>query len=223
MVTNTQIKDIKELHLETLPLVTKKAFLRCIDAPFFSSGNWYLAGGTALALSAGHRKSVDLDFFTTDKSFDEKKIEQALNEQGDWKTTSMDYATVYGEFFGAKMSLIALPSFKPSQYIKIGNVKMVIPEDIAVMKVIAISQRGKKRDFIDLYWLCHNKENLSQILERVFSQYAVEQNPSHLLKSLVYFKDAEDDPMSSVFFNITWSEVKKFFQKEVPKIAKKLM
>lgn len=96
---------------------------------------------------------------------------------------------------------------------------MVTPEDIAVMKVIAISQRGKKRDFFDLYWLCNNGQNLDIILDRVFRQYAVKQNLAHLLKSLVYFNDAEDDPMPKVFFNATWAEVKKYFEREVKKVS----
>lgn len=131
MVTNSKINSksiLKDLHLETLPASTKKALLHCINMPFFSLGNWYLAGGTALALGVGHRKSVDLDFFTTDKSFDEKKIEQIFSKEGNWETTSMDYATVYGVFFGAKISLIAYPSFKPSKFIKVGSMSMVTYE-----------------------------------------------------------------------------------------------
>lgn len=226
MVTFAKIKpeDLKELHFETLPSVTKKAFSYCINMPFFSSDKWYLAGGTALALYAGHRKSVDLDFFTTEKSFDEKKIEGELSSEGNWRTSSLDHGTVYGEFFGAKISLIAYPFFKPKEkFLKIGEVNILAPEDIAVMKIIAISQRGKKRDFIDLYWLCNNKENLSQTLERMDKQYNIHQNPTHLLKSLVYFEDANDDPMPEIFFKATWLEVKKFFQKEVPKITKKII
>src|SRR3989344_4267592 len=67
------------LHLSALPDVTQKAFLKCITFQFFSTGGWYLAGGTALALQVGHCKSVDLDFFTTEKSFDEKKAEETLS------------------------------------------------------------------------------------------------------------------------------------------------
>ena len=118
MVTHSKIKlekILKELYFETLPASTKKAFLYCVNMPFFSSGHWYLAGGTALALKARHRKSVDLDFFTLYKSFDEKKIEKELSKDGNWQTTSLDYTTVYGEFFGAKMSLIAYPFFKPKE------------------------------------------------------------------------------------------------------------
>lgn len=226
MVASSQIKTdgLEQLHLEALPSVTKKVFLRCVAMPFFSSGHWYLAGGTALALHAGHRQSVDLDFFTTEKFFDEKKIEQALSVAGKWKTSSMDYGTVYGEFGGAKMSLIAYPFFRPTlPLIKIGQVSIVTLPDIAVMKIVAISQRGKKRDFVDLYWLCLHTQSLRESIDRTLKQYTVQQNSTHLLKSLVFFDDAENDPMPELFFKADWRTIKSYFRKEVPKITKELL
>ena len=154
MDTSSKINfDWSHLHLDALPEITKKAFLKCIETPFFSEQSWYLAGGTALAIQVGHRKSVDLDFFTPLKSFDEKKVEETLSTISNWKTTSIDRATVYGEFDGAKMSLISYSFFQIAKpFLKIKNVSVVTPPDIAAMKVTAISQRGKKRDFFDLYW-----------------------------------------------------------------------
>ena len=212
------------LHLEVLPDVTKKIFLKCISNSFFSSGGWYLAGGTSLALQAGHRRSVDLDFFTPEESFDEKKIEETLSKLGDWKTTSMDRGTVYGELDRAKISLIAYPFIKFSQpFLKIGTVSLVKPEDIAAMKIVAISQRGKKRDFFDLYWISHNIQNLTKSIESAQDQYKIKQNLTHVLKSLVYFEDAEDDPMPDIYFKATWKEVKSFFIDQIPKITRDLV
>lgn len=212
------------LHLEALPDVTQKAFLKCISNSFFSSGGWYLAGGTSLALQVGHRRSVDLDFFTPEESFDEKKIEETLSKLGDWKTTSMDRGTVYGELDRAKISLIAYPFIKFSQpFLKIGTVSLVKPEDIAAMKIVAISQRGKKRDFFDLYWISLNIQDLKKSIESAQDQYQVKQNPVHILKSLVYFADAEDDPMPDIYFKATWKEVKNFFIHQIPEITKNLV
>lgn len=212
------------LHLEVLPEVTKKVFLKCISNNFFSSGGWYLAGGTSLALQVGHRKSVDLDFFTSEESFNEKKIEEALSKLGDWKTTSMDRGTVYGELDRAKISLIAYPFIKFSQpFLKVGTVSLVKPVDIASMKITAISQRGKKRDFFDLYWISLNIQDLKKSIESAQNQYKIKQNPTHILKSLVYFVDAEDDPMPDIYFKATWKEVKDFFKNQIPNITKNLV
>src|SRR3989344_256985 len=214
----------KELHLDILPDVTRKAFLKCATNPLFSSGGWYLAGGTALALQVGHRRSVDLDFFTVEKSFDEKKIEEALSISGIWKTTSLDRGTLYGEFGKAKMSLIAYPFVTFSQpSLKIGTVSIVKPEDIAAMKIVAICQRGKKRDFFDLYWISLHIQNLEKSIEAAQNQYSVKQNPTHILKSLVYFADAEDDPAPEIYFKASWKEVKSFFMEQIPRITKNLV
>ncbi|MBI4128310.1 MAG: nucleotidyl transferase AbiEii/AbiGii toxin family protein, partial [Parcubacteria group bacterium] len=68
--------------------------------------------------------------------------------------------------------------------------------DIAVMKIIVISQRGRKRDFVDLYWYAQHVEPLGAVLERLPDQYpTVAHDYHHILKSLIYFADAEEDPM----------------------------
>src|SRR3990167_6923734 len=56
-------------HLETLPGETRAALETLAKEAWLADSPWYLAGGTALALTAGHRASVDLDFFTPEKSF----------------------------------------------------------------------------------------------------------------------------------------------------------
>lgn len=225
MVIAGKIKQDNDLlHFDTLPRVTLNALQKCALISLFSQDKWYLAGGTALALQAGHRKSVDLDFFTERKKFDEKKIEELMKSRGKWITTSLSEGTLYGEFFGAKMSFIAYPFFVPAMPMhKYNTVAIMTPADIAVMKIIAVSQRGRKRDFFDLYWICQNVQPLSLIIPRVHKQYAIHQNLTHILKSLVYFKDAENDPEPEIYFKANWSTVKKFFIKEIPVITRKVM
>lgn len=218
------IQDSGKLFFNTLPKSAVLALKKCSEMDFFSRDKWYLAGGTALALQAGHRKSYDLDFFTENKTFDAKKTEKGLSDQGEWTTTSLDEGTLYGLFHEAKMSLIAYPHFKPAKKaLKFGTISLLLPTDIAVMKIIAISQRGKKRDFFDLYWICQHAQSLEESIMKVSEQYVVGQNPNHILKSLVYFADAEDDPEPEIYFKATWKEVKKFFTKEVPIIAKRII
>jgi len=106
---------------------------------------------------------------------------------------------------------------------KFGSISLLAPFDIAVMKIIAISQRGKKRDFFDLFWLCQNVRPLNDFIANVDSQYNIRQNPTHILKSLVYFEDAESDPAPDILFKADWKEVRDFFKKEVLNITKKII
>lgn len=116
------------------------------------------------------------------------------------------------------------PFFTPNEPMrKQGAISILAPLDIAVMKIIAISQRGKKRDFFDLYWVCQNIKSLSNIISRVSRQYSVSQSPIHILKSLVYFEDAESDPEPEINFDANWKKVKNFFIKEIPIIADKVI
>src|SRR3989339_214107 len=206
--------ELDKLHLDVLPRVTRLAFLECIKLPLFAKNNWYLAGGTALALQVGHRQSVDLDFFTTKLSFDELAVERELLATGKWQLTYKEKGTIYGVYADAKMSLIAYPFFIPTTgKLHCGTVSVLLPSDVAAMKIIAISQRGRKRDFFDLYWYAKNCESVADVIKRAVKQYpGQEKNINHIIKSLTYFADAEDDLMPKIKFKATWKEVKKFFQ-----------
>ena len=218
-------KDGVSWHFETFPPNTKKALDFLSLQNWLKESKWYLAGGTAMALSAGHRKSFDLDFFNPERNFDEKKLMANFIGVKGWKTSVEDVGTIYGELLGAKVSFIAYPFFAPKQnYLYYGSIKVLALKDIAVMKIIAISQRGRKRDFFDLFWLAHNIEPLENIIIKLKEQYpSVAHDYHHILKSLVYFADAETDPSPEIYFKANWREVKKFFIKEIPIIAKKLM
>ncbi len=213
-----------ELHLSCLPKATQKAFQCATTLPLFSTSPWYLAGGTALALQVGHRQSVDLDFFTTKAVFNQRSTELALTETKSWETTRQDQGTLFGLLKKAKMSLIAYPFFLPSKNVlTCGTVRVLHPSDIAVMKIIAVSQRGRKRDFLDLYWYCMNRESLKDVIIRIFHQYPQRHDSAHIIKSLMYFVDAESDPMPTIFFKATWTGIKAFFRREVPKLARSLL
>ena len=100
MVSSLKITSkSNNLFLDILPKATVRAFEKCSQMDFFSHNSWYLAGGTALALQTGHRQSVDLDFFTKEKVFNEKKAEENMNGYENWTTISISDGTVYGEFY----------------------------------------------------------------------------------------------------------------------------
>lgn len=228
MVSHLSVKNksLEEFHIDKLPRVTRKAFLYCVEhLNFLADSNWYLAGGTALALQAGHRQSVDLDFFLPEADFRATDLERKLMATGEWTTSFRQEGTIYGILAGAKVSFIAYPFFKPlSEQIRCGKVLLLPPSDIAAMKIIAISQRGRKRDFVDLYWYCKNKQPLFEVIQRAVKGYpGQEHNINHILRSLVYFTDAEQDPMPKIFFKATWREIKKYFEREVPRITKEFL
>lgn len=83
---------------------------------------------------------------------------------------------------------------------------------------------GRKKFFVKIYHLCKN--NPSLLFEGIVlaqKTYLAHHNPTHILKSLVYFTEVENDPMPTLFFKTTWEEVKAYFRTEVPKIARDLL
>ncbi len=207
-----------------IPKATHKAFDLLSQESWLKEQGWYLAGGTALTLQINHRVSVDLDFFTQHEDFDIEKINSALSTHH-WTTSLREKGTIHGELIGAKISFLAYPYFVPKQpFITHGSIDVLDAQDIAVMKIIAVSQRGRKRDFFDLYWYTNNREPLIDVLERVKIQYpGTQHNYHHIIKSLTYFEEAEEDPKPQIFFDATWDQVKKYFLTLVPIMADKFL
>lgn len=212
------------LNLNILPKETLRALNFLSDQRWLKKSDWYLAGGTALALSAGHRQSVDLDFFTQQPSFLPGSLLNHFKNKK-WKTDISEIGTVYGTLLGAKISFISYPFFRyveePLWY---GNIRVLKPQDIAVMKIVAISQRGRKRDFVDLYWYAQNCESLILVIKKLRRQYpTVAHNYHHILESLMYFEDAEADPMPKIYFKADWQGIRSYFRRVVPSITKELL
>jgi len=211
-------------HVKSLPKGVKDALDFLGGQEWLKGRHWYLAGGTALAMYEGHRVSLDLDFFTSRRTFQPREVLVHLQDN-DWTVDIAEPGTVYASFAGTKVSFIAYPFFVSKEKMeRYGSVNILNPRDIAVMKIIAISHRGRKRDFVDMYWYVKKHEPLADVLRRLPGQYpTVAHDYHHILKSLMYFADAEEDPMPKVFFKTTWREIKAYFTREVPKITKEFL
>lgn len=181
-------------------------------------GSAYLAGGTSLALQLGHRLSLDLDFFTPDV-FEELTIENKLKKSGKFERERLDWRTVLGIFEKVKFSYFFYEYPLVSDTILFENVPLAQPPDIAVMKLQAISDRGARRDFIDMYFM---KDLFT--LEQVFEWYDIkfgkaEERKYQLLKGLQYFEDAEAEVMPDMLLPVDWNEVKRHFESEVKRLS----
>ena len=75
------------------------------------------------------------------------------------------------------------------------------------MKLLAVDQRGAKRDFVDVYALASHGRPLAEMLELYRRKFAIENVP-RVLYSLTYFEDAEGDPMPNILTGVAWEQVK---------------
>lgn len=170
----------------------------------------YLAGGTAIALQIGHRKSFDLDFFTKSE-FNEIQWEQKFIKIWDFHTLQRDWQTITGQIKDIKLSIFYYKYKLIDKPTKFGSNFIASLADLAAMKLDTVISRGTKRDFIDIYFLA-KKFGLTKLFEFYQEKYRnFEEREIMIKKSLIYFKEADKDEMPNMLVNIKWNDVKNFF------------
>lgn len=180
---------------------------------------WTLAGGTGLALQIGHRYSEDLDFFRAE-SFDTEAILLRIAQVGDVAVQGRSADTLHVVVGGLRLSFLRqqaplLFPAKPYRGVMIADVR-----DIAVMKVVAIGGRGSRKDFVDLFFYLQAGGSLSDLFSMLQRRFAgIDYNQYHLLKSLLYFEDAEAEPMPRMVRPLSWSAVKRTLIAEVRRLG----
>ncbi len=180
---------------------------------------WILAGGTGLALQLGHRISHDLDFFRAE-AFEPSRLIDSLSGLGILAVQGQSEGALHVVLGGARLSFLRAQAplvFPGTPY---RGLTIADPRDIAVMKLVAIGGRGSRKDFVDLYFHLRSGgavETLLGLLRRRFVR--VDYNEYHLLKSLVFFDDAETEPMPRMLRRVAWKEVKQAIIAEVRRLA----
>ena len=181
--------------------------IRQVVADGITTG-WTLAGGTALALHLGHRYSEDLDFFRTGP-FDVGDLLARLARVGDTHVQGRTDDTLHVLLDGLRISFLTAEApllFPASAY---RGLMLADPRDIAVMKVVAIGGRSSRKDFVDLYYLLKGGMSLPEILSLIDRRFdGIDYNAYHLQKSLVWFEDAETEPMPEMIRQVEWTSVR---------------
>ena len=179
---------------------------------------FYLAGGTALALQLGHRRSIDFDLFSPDP-FDSAAKVRELDQSGEFELFHQDKDTVNGALDGVRLSFFYYRYRLIQPLMAYETLAVARKLDIAAMKVQAIAGRGCRKDFIDLYFLM-KEYSLDKIMASHSAKFGSKlANRYHAFKSLLYYVDAEKEAMPRMLIPVSWPQVKKTIQSEVKKIA----
>jgi len=206
------------MHTECLAPAALK-ILKLLKGPV-GAHQFVLAGGTAIALHLGHRKSVDFAF-STERTFSTDKVFQDIKRLGlEVKTLQEEKGTLTITADGVKISLFHYPY--PLLEIKadLNGIPVAGLIDIASMKLLAITQRGAKRDFVDLYFILQDIP-FAKVGGNMIKRFGTDRiNPLVIGKSLVYFNDAESDPEPDYLGKKKdWKVIKKFFADHVQQFA----
>jgi hypothetical protein len=185
--------------------------------------SFYLAGGTALALHLGHRRSRDFDLFRA-KEFVPQDLLAALRDVGELEVLQEAAGTLTVAVRAVPVSFFhyVYPLLRPLHDSPWG-IGVADCEDIAAMKLAALAGRGSRKDFVDLYAYAKRVAPFEALFGRFREKYrGVRVDPYHLLRSLTYFEDAEAEAMPELLFPESWEEVKAFFRAEAARLFRDL-
>lgn len=179
-----------------------------------SMQSFYLSGGTALALLLGHRESEDLDFFTQEL-FNQELLQSHLINIGSLDDVQIAEGTLNAYLDTVKLQFLYYPYNLLEEPTIWQGIKISSFIDIACTKVITISSRGSKKDFVDMYFILQEL-SLEHLFLKLDEKYKdVSYNHVHLLKSLTYFDDADKQPMPRMHQDVSWEQVKELIISKV--------
>ncbi len=202
------------------------------------SKNYYLAGGTGLALQINHRESDDLDFFRLhDGDIEHDHIIYNMTEYIDknTKVNLMEKTQLDMVVANTKVTFLAYP-FPPLYPLidgkeidsDIAGIKIAPVEEIALMKAYSMGRRISYKDYVDMYYMLVKGEiDLDFIVnkaEKKYNSYGNGMFSEKLFREqLAYTSDITDknDTMSKVFDKkLTIEEIDGFLKKEALKQMK---
>ncbi len=189
---------VKSTTLELLVMLMNDSLLN----------NFFLVGGTALALQIAHRDSIDLDFFCKN-AFDATNLLTELENRYNFKQNYISKNTLKGEIDNVKVDFIAHQYPNIEANLLIENVRMAALPDIAAMKLNAIMSNGTRlKDFIDIAYLSSllslNKMQVS------YQEKYTNSNPLMIPKALTYFKDIDfTEPINLMVGKLKWQIIEK--------------
>lgn len=186
------------------------------------SKEFYLAGGTALALQLGHRLSVDLDFFSATQEDIPALMEplrHALKEfspilsDSSWGNLVFLANNVRVGFYGYGYEMA-----KP--LLQAEGIALAGVEDIALMKMDALLSRASRKDFHDLYAI-FQRISLRALLDLAPKKFFHARDfEAQVIRHLVYFERAEQEAPIPLIEQAEWQTVKDYFKRQAKEIGK---
>ena len=166
-----------ENQLKLLPLV--KEFKR----------EFYLVGGTALALYLGHRRSIDFDLFKSSSLHQKKIISKISAFNFKYQVTRR-----VSEQLNLTVNDVSFTFFEYPYKIEAKNnfedvLRLPSLIDLAAMKAYALGRRSKWKDYVDFYFLLKDQFTINQISDRAVEIYDQMFSQKLFRAQVSYFED----------------------------------
>ncbi len=176
------------------------------------SKNYYLVGGTAIALHLGHRVSIDFDLFTEGKVNTVTIKKQVLTSGFLSNVIVQKTDQIHFTINNVKLTFFQFPfSIEATQY---HQSYFRIPDllTLAAMKAFALGGRGKWKDYVDLYFILKNHFTIAEVCTKTKELFTDVFNPALFNKQLCYFDDISFEEQVEFMpgFEISETAVKDF-------------
>lgn len=172
-------KILSQKQISLLPFVKK------------FKNDFYLVGGTALALQIKHRMSIDFDLFTN-RSFDNNKIvDKIKNSKIKSKQIVSNQNELALELNDVKFTFYKFPFNIPHQVKYKDIISMPTILDIAAMKAYALGKRAKWRDYVDLYFVFKHHHSYKEVTARTKIKFKGFFNEKLFREQLSFYKDVD--------------------------------
>lgn len=202
---------LRPVYWEAVSPVLQKLLIFCGSQGY--AVRFYLAGGTGLALRLGHRRSVDLDFFSQAdevhfqtrqeviRAFTSLAAHVVENSDGNLLFLVED---VHVGFFAYGYSLL-----QPTEEVE--GVQVASLVDIGLMKLDALIGRGSRKHFYDVYAVAQHIP-LADLLEKGKEKYPYVRDFALMaVESMLLFENADRDRQPELLVNVPWEEVRQYF------------
>ncbi|KKR62671.1 hypothetical protein A2643_03925 [Candidatus Nomurabacteria bacterium RIFCSPHIGHO2_01_FULL_39_220] len=202
------------MHYEVLEEKTRKIF----EKFSFLKENFYLAGGTALALQIGHRKSIDLDFFSDEpiKKTLLKTIESKIKTADSVVVNNKKELTFYIE--SIKVTFLHYPFSHKHFSVKNNIFPLASISEIASMKAYALGRRAALKDYVDLYFILSlGMTTLMSIIADATEIYQDAFNDRLFCEQLLSTEDSDDESIIWIAKEVSKAEMKIFFSNLIAK------
>ncbi len=178
------------------------------------SKEYYLVGGTAIALHIGHRTSIDFDLFTEKIDIKRKSVKNLIIKNG-WGISSILYESteqLHLIINGIKVTFFSFPYKIPANINFQNVIKMPELINLAAMKSFAIGERGKWKDYVDLYFILKYHYSLREIVTITKELFGSFFNEKLFRQQLCYFDDIDysEEVVFMDGFHVSAEEVKNY-------------
>ena len=181
---------------------------------------FYLAGGTALALQLGHRISVDFDFFSPEpiaeiflakfyREFLRDEVKEILNSPREFSVLAN----------GVKVTFLQYPFALVDDLVKDAGLKMASVREIGAMKAYTIGRRSEMKDYVDMRAVLLSGISLNEVCDLAEKKFGQNFSRKMFLQQLVYLDDVENQAIRFLGGEVNKEGLSGFFADQVRSLS----